>query len=247
MNAGRVAHLLARMTTMKYFPWRNDESKPFCRWSTRDGCDCTVDPIRPTAEIEDGVKIVLSAIVEAMETICLGVPFAVEQLDELWRRTHDLGESGEAVPSLFLAHWHDQRLRPLVESAWAILAHASLIDDRLREIERLSVERDPCPTSSDRSVPDGHAVYLIGAPGFLKIGHNSNLETRFAGLQSSAPLDLSLIGVLKGSRRLERDLHQRFAAHRLRGEWYREVPDIRDFFARDYRRIELLPEGAIPK
>jgi len=226
---------------MHYFPWRSDEDHPLCRWSARDGCDCTVDPLRSTDAIEDGVRNVLAAIVEALETICLGVPFAVEQLDELRRRALDLNESGEALPASFLAEWRRAWLRPLAENAWSTLAHASKIDDGLHEIERLSAQREACPTSLDIPVPKGHVVYLIGAPGFLKIGHSSRIETRFADLRTSTPLDLSLLGVLKGSRPLERDLHRLFSEHRVRGEWYRDVAEIREFFARDYRRIELPP------
>jgi hypothetical protein len=55
-------------------------------------------------------------------------------------------------------------------------------------------------------------------------------------------VDLSVLALLEGSRQLERELHRRFAVYRLRGEWFRDVPEIRDFFARDYRRIELEPD-----
>jgi hypothetical protein len=242
-SAGRVALLSETIVAMDYFPWRRDEDTPWCRWSTRDGCDCTVVPTRTTDEIERGVDATLAAIVEALEIICLGVPFVTEQLDELRRRAVELDASGEAIPTSFLARWRKQRLHPLAENAWAILRHADQIDVDLRAIDGLVEAARPArPTTSEIPVPATGIVYLIGAPGSLKIGFTVNVRSRFDGLRTSSPLDLSVLALLEGSRQLERELHRRFAVHRLRGEWFLDVPEIRDFFARDYRRIELQPD-----
>lgn len=69
-------------------------------------------------------------------------------------------------------------------------------------------------------------VYFIGenengcAP--IKIGVAKNIETRKRNLQTGNPLELRLLGWVETTDpfRLERDLHQRFRACHLRGEWF---------------------------
>jgi hypothetical protein len=70
-------------------------------------------------------------------------------------------------------------------------------------------------------------VYLLqsqGAQGVVKVGWTQDLHKRVRDLRAHHPHDLHLVAALPGSRGLERTLHQRLAARRLRGEWYvREV------------------------
>lgn len=69
-------------------------------------------------------------------------------------------------------------------------------------------------------------VYFIqvGDAGLVKIGVSSNPLVRLASLQTSHSDELRLIGTMPGKRSKERELHDRFASLRVRGEWFR--PDM---------------------
>lgn len=76
---------------------------------------------------------------------------------------------------------------------------------------------------------DGY-VYLINMNNeFYKIGYASDVTARFGSIQTSTPYKLELIHVIisQDAPRLEHILHQRYAAKRDRGEWFRlEEGDI---------------------
>lgn len=65
-------------------------------------------------------------------------------------------------------------------------------------------------------------VYFIqeGAHGPIKIGFSVDPRARLAALQTCNPRELRLIGLRPGSKEDERALHDRFAAQRVRGEWF---------------------------
>lgn len=84
----------------------------------------------------------------------------------------------------------------------------------------------------------GHwpGVYFVGHDErFVKIGSADNVVTRFRSLVASIPDgDLVPLGwiwtrVPPGARALEAALHERFAALRWRGEWFRAEPDLLRF------------------
>jgi hypothetical protein len=76
-------------------------------------------------------------------------------------------------------------------------------------------------------------IYFIRCPdaGAIKIGTAYGILARaFARLstmQSGCPLDLELVAVIDGGGREEAELHQRFAALRIRGEWFRYEGDLK--------------------
>lgn len=65
-------------------------------------------------------------------------------------------------------------------------------------------------------------VYFIAdsADRFVKIGVGSNLEMRLRELQVGNPLTLRVVHSFVGSFFEEKELHQRFRAERVRGEWF---------------------------
>jgi transcriptional regulator with XRE-family HTH domain len=73
------------------------------------------------------------------------------------------------------------------------------------------------------------SVYFIETIGAdaVKIGQAIDPRSRLVELQSSNHLPLRLIKTVDGSYDVERALHERFAASRIRGEWYRlsEISD----------------------
>ncbi|WP_301121065.1 GIY-YIG nuclease family protein [Mycolicibacterium fortuitum] len=75
-------------------------------------------------------------------------------------------------------------------------------------------------------------VYFIAdGAGHVKIGYAVNVAARLAELQCGNVLPLKVLAILKGGCEAERALHERFAEHRVRGEWFRLAPEILDYIA----------------
>jgi hypothetical protein len=72
------------------------------------------------------------------------------------------------------------------------------------------------------------SVYVIRAAGTtaFKIGLATDPLRRLNTLQTASPALLELVLSFPGDRRTEAELHQRFAAERLRGEWFAESPRL---------------------
>lgn len=72
--------------------------------------------------------------------------------------------------------------------------------------------------------------FLQCAPdGPIKIGHtNGCVVSRLRQLQSTSPHVLAILGAHEGDRYVEAELHQRFAEHNVRGEWFHPVQCILD-------------------
>lgn len=76
-------------------------------------------------------------------------------------------------------------------------------------------------------------VYVVEArgSGLVKIGFATNISHRLQQLRTSSAASLDLLCQIPGGRALEKELHQRFAAHRSHGEWFRFAPEIQAFVA----------------
>lgn len=66
--------------------------------------------------------------------------------------------------------------------------------------------------------PPRRGVYVVGFDGYVKIGITVNVNERLMQLQT--PVPVKLYALIDGWRREELNLHQRFARHRLKGEWF---------------------------
>jgi hypothetical protein len=79
--------------------------------------------------------------------------------------------------------------------------------------------------------PDTSTVtYFIQAGvGPVKIGRSTllSLPSRLSSLQGGNAERLYVIGVVPGD--VERELHERWAKHRIRGEWFRPDPEIVEY------------------
>lgn len=83
-------------------------------------------------------------------------------------------------------------------------------------------------------------VYFIAdeSNGAVKIGTcTGDPFRRLRTLQTGHPAALELLFYLKGGRDLERELHQRFAGLRRRGEWFTRGPEI------DQYAVQMAQEG----
>jgi hypothetical protein len=65
-------------------------------------------------------------------------------------------------------------------------------------------------------------IYFLRDPqsGLVKIGTSIRLSDRLLGLQAKK-LRLKLLGVAEGGKKEERAIHNRFAYHRVKGEWFK--------------------------
>ena len=103
-----------------------------------------------------------------------------------------------------------------------------------------------------REFPDDTSVhvYFVEAPdlGLIKIGSSGNVEQRIAALIRNGPAELTRIGVISGGPKLELELHQRFARHRVRGEWFHNDirPDIDALIAQCIEKFPAPPLSAAP-
>lgn len=78
--------------------------------------------------------------------------------------------------------------------------------------------------------PGRTMIYFIQAEGIghIKIGFTDNDDAliRLASLQIGSPVKLRLLGTILGTADDEKDLHRRFAAYRIHGEWFDPVPEL---------------------
>lgn len=74
-------------------------------------------------------------------------------------------------------------------------------------------------------------VYFVEGNGFVKIGATNSISTRLHDLQVGCPFELKLVTTLPGGEKVERQLHDMFAKHRKRGEWFEFHQEIKDYIA----------------
>jgi hypothetical protein len=69
----------------------------------------------------------------------------------------------------------------------------------------------------------------------IKIGYSKNPKKRRAGLQSSNSSPLVLLGAIHGGLEHERGFHDKFAQHRLHGEWFKGeiLPAVLEIIAKN--------------
>lgn len=77
-------------------------------------------------------------------------------------------------------------------------------------------------------------IYFVraGDRGLIKIGRTDRLERRLSQLQNGNHLELRLLGYAHGDTAEEKSLHRRFAAGRIRGEWFRPTRELLRFIAK---------------
>lgn len=93
----------------------------------------------------------------------------------------------------------------------------------------------PAPPPVPKEVQRGF-VYVIQAvgTGMVKIGYTTDVAKRLASLQTGSAHELVLVDQWGGTEAKERELHERFAEHRIRGEWFNDaiVEDVCRFMRR---------------
>lgn len=103
---------------------------------------------------------------------------------------------------------------------------AELAGRRQREYARSQIKRKPL--REDR--PSDH-VYFAVSGGMVKIGVSHSVTRRLHSFKTASPAPVVLVLTLPGSSALETELHQKFAAARSHGEWFRLTDELRAFIA----------------
>lgn len=70
-----------------------------------------------------------------------------------------------------------------------------------------------------------------GDDGPIKIGKSKNPIGRLAGLRTASAASVQLMAVMAGDEDEEEHIHKRFAADRLRGEWFRPSVELLSFIS----------------
>jgi hypothetical protein len=76
------------------------------------------------------------------------------------------------------------------------------------------------------------AIYFARCGERIKIGFSARATVRVRGLQTASADPISLLGVMPGSRAVERSLHEKFRALHIRGEWFRAAPRLLQYIER---------------
>lgn len=92
----------------------------------------------------------------------------------------------------------------------------------------------PPPPAAPQPRPSIHApkqgyIYVIDCDGFIKIGYSTDPRGRLSNLRVSSPLEITVLRVIEGTVADERELHNRFAAQRVRGEWFKREGELAEW------------------
>jgi hypothetical protein len=74
-------------------------------------------------------------------------------------------------------------------------------------------------------------IYFVEVQGNIKIGLAANWKRRINALQTASPFPVKRLLILSAYVGFERSLHDKFSAFRVRGEWFKDCPEIREFIA----------------
>lgn len=83
-------------------------------------------------------------------------------------------------------------------------------------------------------------VYFIQGElsGLIKIGYSRNIVARICDLQSGSGEHVVLLGIVRGSSSIERNLHKRFDKYRRHGEWFEPDPVILKYVEQKTEKID---------
>jgi hypothetical protein len=82
-------------------------------------------------------------------------------------------------------------------------------------------------------------IYFVQAGDFVKIGQSKEWKQRLRFLQTGMPHEITPILVFADRPVLEKKLHSRFKADRVRGEWFRLSQQIIDYIGKNRARCVL--------
>ena len=112
---------------------------------------------------------------------------------------------------------------PTLEEA---IEHRGVLEQRSVDAKRLRRKRIAAGKHKTE------VVYFVkaGEDGPIKVGRTRAdlVKTRLANLQIASPVELHLLGTLESDSKGERELHVRMDHLHVRGEWFRDAPELRE-------------------
>lgn len=124
--------------------------------------------------------------------------------------------------------------RGLAQDSRASQSALERTQDELNLVHAVLYEATALPASPEGDGPALGYVYAISDGSAIKIGwtatHPGMPGGRLAQLQTAHSAELTLIGAERAAVHRESELHRRFSEHRIRGEWFRYVPAIVEYF-----------------
>lgn len=108
---------------------------------------------------------------------------------------------------------------------------------QLRAKNELPQPRSFAPASGSKtaytpSALPRHIYFMGGDEGPIKIGLAADPQKRLASIQLTCPFEIRVLALAHGNRTDELGYHRRFAAHKVRGEWFERCPEIEAEIAR---------------
>lgn len=91
-----------------------------------------------------------------------------------------------------------------------------------------------------------YLIKIVGMP-IIKIGYSENFEKRLFWIRQGMPFDIEVIAERSGSVCLEKDIHKICADYAIKGEWYADLPFVRDAFFCVYDRFPGLNQKQVIK
>jgi len=76
----------------------------------------------------------------------------------------------------------------------------------------------------------------------IKIGFARDVSGRLASAQTGYWRKLKILGVVRGEREKEEELHDRFVGARVFGEWFSPVPDLLDLILKEAKDLDVVLE-----
>jgi len=128
-----------------------------------------------------------------------------------------------------------RKVTPLTPDERKELARLEAIIERAMRPKAVGVLR-PLPKVA---VAKESIVYFLGGAGLVKIGLSTTGMSRIQAIRQMSPVFLTLLATIPGDRRVERGIHQRFAALRTHGEWFKLDAQLAAF-------IQAIKEGKTP-
>ena len=82
-------------------------------------------------------------------------------------------------------------------------------------------------------------IYFVqsGKKGPIKIGKSNDPHERIGSLQISSSEPLTLLGVMDGDIKEEKNIHTKFLNYRIKGEWFKPSNNLIEFIKSNTRKI----------
>lgn len=95
-----------------------------------------------------------------------------------------------------------------------------------KTFQTMCQELEPREDEADARHWGTNRVYFLHVPalGIIKIGTSVRVEARIGAVwPNKMPCESLLLGEINGGRSLERIIHDKFAEHRMHGEWFADT------------------------